>query len=133
MNIPIYRAKKIDGDEYVIGFYSSAYDIHHYVITYLGVDTKTSIVCEMSTDIHKIDPTTLSINFPDMLDSQGNKIFASLSEDGKGGDKFRFYYNKEDYVLIFEKCKVIAKNINKDNDYCSVESLIEFDNIGIKK
>jgi len=86
INIPIYRAKKIDSDEYVIGFYSSAYDIHHYVITHLGVDTKTSTVYQMSTDIHKIDPTTLAIHFPDMLDSQGNKIFASLNEDGKGGD-----------------------------------------------
>lgn len=63
MNIPIYRAKKIDSDEYVIGFYSSAYDIHHYVITHLGVDTKTSTVYQMSTDIHKIDPTTLAISF----------------------------------------------------------------------
>ena len=86
MNIPIFRAKKIDSDEYVIGFYSSAYDIHHYVITHLGVDTKTSTVYQMSTDIHKIDSTTLAIHFPDMLDSQGNKIFASLSKDGKGGD-----------------------------------------------
>lgn len=84
--IPIYRAKKIDSDEYVIGFYSSAYDIHHYIITHLGVDTKANAVYQMSTDIHKIDPTTLAIHFPDMLDSQGNKIFASLSEDGKGGD-----------------------------------------------
>ena len=24
-----------------------------------------------------------------MLDSQGNKVFASLSEDGKGGDLFQ--------------------------------------------
>ena len=29
---------------------------------------------------------TLSINFPDMLDSQGNKIFASLQKNGRGGD-----------------------------------------------
>ena len=36
--------------------------------------------------ITEIDKTTLAIHFPDMLDSQGNKIFASLSEDGKGGD-----------------------------------------------
>lgn len=84
--IPIYRAKKIDSDDYAIGFYSSAYDIHHYIITHLGVDTKVNIVYQMSTDIDKIDPTTLAIHFPDMLDSQGNKIFASLSEDGKGGD-----------------------------------------------
>lgn len=32
------------------------------------------------------DESTRSINLDDMLDSQGNKIFASLSEDGKGGD-----------------------------------------------
>ena len=86
MNLPIFRAKKKDSDEYVIGFYSVAYDIHHYIITHLGVDTKVDVVYQMSTDIHKIDPTTLSISFPDMLDSQGNRIFASLSEDGKGGD-----------------------------------------------
>ena len=34
----------------------------------------------------RIDPTTLSIHFPNIIDSQGNKIFASLQEDGKGGD-----------------------------------------------
>lgn len=78
MNIPIYRAKKIDSDEYVIGYYSPAYDIHHYIITHLGVDTKVDVVYQMSTDIHKIDPTTLAIHFPNMIDSQGNKIFASL-------------------------------------------------------
>ena len=88
MNIPIYRAKKIDSDEYVIGFYSSAYDVHHYIITHLGVDTKVNVVFKMSTDIHKIDPTTLAIHFPDMLDGQGNKFFASLSKNGIGGDEF---------------------------------------------
>lgn len=31
------------------------------------------------------EESTRSINFDDMLDKQGNKIFASLSEDGKGG------------------------------------------------
>lgn len=35
---------------------------------------------------HEIAEDYLSINLKDMLDSQGNKIFASLSEDGKGGD-----------------------------------------------
>ena len=35
---------------------------------------------------YKVDRTTRSINIEDMIDSQGNKIFASLSEDGKGGD-----------------------------------------------
>lgn len=35
---------------------------------------------------YEIAPEYLSINIEDMIDSQGNKIFASLSEDGKGGD-----------------------------------------------
>ena len=115
MKIPIYRAKKIDSDEYVIGFYSSAYDIHHYVITHLGVDTKTSIVYQMSTDIHKIDPTTLAIHFPNMLDSQGNKIFASLSKDGKGGDiviskSYPFYGDAPEITDSNGKCKELNYN-----------------------
>lgn len=64
-NLPIYRAEKIDSDEYVEGYYASAYDIHHYIIDHLGVDTKTNTVYSMSTDLYKIDPTTLAIHFPD--------------------------------------------------------------------
>ena len=76
MNIPIYRAKKIDSDEYVIGWYSSPIIIEGKL--YLSITNQDGE--------HRIDPTTLSIHFPDMLDSQGKEIFASLSEDGKGGD-----------------------------------------------
>ena len=71
--IPIYRAKKIGSDEYVVGQY----------LTYKGYST---IFNEYGLDGVNIDDTTLSIHFPDMIDSNGNKIFASLSEDGKGGD-----------------------------------------------
>ena len=98
MNIPIYRAKKIDSDEYVIGYYSPAYDIHHYIITDLGVDTKVNVVYQMSTDIHKIDPSTLAIHFSDMLDNQGNKIFASLNENGKGGDILYYEDDCQPYI-----------------------------------
>jgi len=35
---------------------------------------------------HEIAPDYLSINFEDMIDSEGTKIFASLRERGKGGD-----------------------------------------------
>lgn len=76
-NIPLYRAKKIDGDEYVIGFLFKDY-----------YNFKWFIHDSVQTD--EIDPSTLSIHFPDMLDSEGGKIFASLSEDGKGGDEFEF-------------------------------------------
>lgn len=88
MNLPIYRAKKIDSDEYVEGYYSpdKNYQEHIHTIFYFDigdfdVDRKTTT---------QIDPATLAIHFPDMLDSQGNKIFASLSEDGKGGDKLKY-------------------------------------------
>ena len=77
MNIPVYRAKMIDSDGYVIGFFHSRkWDGEtrtEYYITYESLEWE-------------IDPTTLAIHFLDILDSQGNKIFASLSEDGKGGD-----------------------------------------------
>ena len=127
MNIPIYRAKKIDSDEYVIGFYSSAYDIHHYIITHLGVDTKANLVYQMSTDIHKIDPTTLAIHFPDMLDSQGNKIFASLSEDGKGGDIMK----DDDYYGIakYKDSRFVCEYENVEE--CLYEE--NFEVIGIQK
>ena len=76
INLPIYRAKKIDSDEYVMGWYSSPIIIEGK--TYLSITNKDGE--------YRIDTTTLSIHFPDMIDSQGNKIFASLQEDGKGGD-----------------------------------------------
>ena len=127
MNIPIYRAKKIGSDGYVIGYYSPAYDIHHYIITDLGVDTKVNVVYQMSTDIHKIDPTTLAIHFSDMIDNQGNKIFASLQEDGKGGDIMQddeyigiAKYIDCQFVVEYENC---IDNIDNGN----------FDVIGIQE
>ena len=75
MNLPIYRAKDIDSDEYIVGYLSD--DSMGYF--YIG---RMEDYCPDT----QIDPTTLAIHFPDMLDSQGNKIFASLQEDGKGGD-----------------------------------------------
>ena len=74
--IPIYRAKKIDSDEYVMGWYSSPIIIEGK--TYLSITNKDGE--------YRIDTTTLSIHFSDMLDSQGNEIFASLQKNGRGGD-----------------------------------------------
>lgn len=108
MNIPIYRAKKIDSDEYVEGYYSpdKNYQEHIHTIFYFdigdfNVDRKTTT---------QIDPTTLAIHFPDMLDSQGNKIFASLSASGKGGDimKDDEYYGIAKYV----DCKFVVEYEN---------------------
>lgn len=71
--IPIYRAKKIDSDEYVEGWYSDEPDMGTHYIRFYALN-------------YEIDPSTLAIHFPDMIDSEGTKIFVSLSEDGKGGD-----------------------------------------------
>lgn len=124
--IPQYRAKKIDSDEFVIGYYSSAYDIHHYIIDHLGVDTKTSTVYTVSTNLYEIDKSTLAIHFPDMLDSQGNKIFASLSEDGKGGDKF-LYFDNETFIIWFDNQSFKINATNTDNFDCNChDSLYEW-------
>jgi hypothetical protein len=71
--IPLFRAKKSDSDDNVIGSY---------------IENSIDCPCIIDNDAnqYEIDKSTLSINFEGMLDSEGNKIFSSLSEDGKGGD-----------------------------------------------
>ena len=91
INLPIFRAKKIDSDEYVEG-YLEEYNTSDFYISLMP----------NKIDAYKIDPTTLSIHFPDMLDSQGNKIFASLQENGKGGDK-----TDSGKVMIFDSIETI--------------------------
>ena len=80
--IPIFRAKRIDSDEYVIGYLFK--DTIGYLRITNGIkDNKHPLKLPFEWII---DTATLAIHFPDMLDSQGNKIFASLQENGKGGD-----------------------------------------------
>lgn len=95
--IPIYRAKKIDSDEYVIGYYEHIKGARGYennVIKYNKELGRQFINCNVSIDV-----STLAIHFHDMIDSQGNKIFASLREDGKGGDicSYKHYKNTVRY------------------------------------
>lgn len=84
MNLPIYRAKKIDSDEFVEGYLIDGRFIFKEWID----DVWTSFGETKSNKalVYEIDPTTLAIHFKDMLDSEGTKIFASLSDSGKGGD-----------------------------------------------
>ena len=109
LSIPLFRAKKQDSDEYVDGYYfhqewtgnypnedaeEREEKIKHFICgftTYDIWDDEEGHFKFMGID--EIDSTTLAIHFPDMLDSQGNKIFASLSEDGKGGDVFKHSVN----------------------------------------
>ena len=80
INLPIFRAFSETFDKYILGVpYFS--DGRYYML----VDD-----CNKNNNIgsgsYPIDETTLAIHFPDMLDSQGNKIFASLQKNGRGGD-----------------------------------------------
>ena len=71
----LFRAKEKNSNNYVIGYeYYNHIEDEYYITHYV------------SGSNYKIDRTTRSINIEDMLDSQGNKIFASLQKDGRGGD-----------------------------------------------
>ena len=93
IHLPSYRAKKLDTEnEYIEGFLKNC------------TDTGLDVFWIQDKDFidYRIDIDTLSINFPDMLDSQGNKIFASLQEDGKGGDIIKGQdYGQNEYVVIY--------------------------------
>lgn len=72
--IPIYRAKKIDTDEWVEG------SLITYAFEIAQIHNSNTKVCK------SIETNTLAIHFPNMIDKNGKKIFASLSKDGVGGD-----------------------------------------------
>ena len=84
INIPIYRAKKIDGNEWVDGYYTNnEYDGKHEILYAVSDEFETWF------DHTEIDPNTLAIHFPNMIDKNGKKIFAGLCEDGIGGDDIK--------------------------------------------
>ncbi len=122
MNIPIYRAKRIDSNEYVEGFLTKC---------------RVSYFIESgSSHCDEIDTTTLSIHFPDMLDSEGKKIFASLSEDGKGGDimkSYEHYFSIYGYHVDVENTVLIENGCYKfDNTAWEELSLKKHEVIGIQ-
>ena len=127
MNIPIYRAKKIGSDEYVEGFYIEDHGVASYIqeSKYLNfiVSDRGEKGMEVDT-LFQIDPTTLAIHFSDMLDSNGNKIFASLQEDGKGGDIVTL--DDRNKTVIYDK-KVQAIMLNCKNFGLSILSLYKED------
>lgn len=74
INIPLYRAKRLSNNKYITGqFLWDNFEDKYWIRTFHDAT-------------HRIDPTTLSIHFSKMIDVEGTKIFASLREDGKGGD-----------------------------------------------
>ena len=124
MNIPIYRAKTKSKDGYIEGIVSPD---GNFIIVEIKV--KKAISQIVITEAYEIDPTTLAIHFPDMLDNQGNKIFASLSNAGgsiltDGVCEFNLYFDGRKY-------RIIGNEINSEiNDY---EEWKDFKAIGIQE
>ena len=145
-NIPIFRAKtikqdyneweecqqlkKIAGIWYAIGFYDCKREVKTYLgdweITHLILIRKSTAISEIST-AEIIDISTLSIHFEDILDSQGNKIFSSLQEDGKGGDimKDDEYYG----IAKYKDSRFVVEYENEEE--CLYEG--NFEVIGIQQ
>ena len=117
MNLPIYRAKKIDNDEYVFGVPRQDSEGMYEMIINVVEDGVAGVIQRY------IDVDTISIHFPDMLDSQGNIIFASLSENGKGGDKFLF--DNEIFIIWFDNQSLKINATNKDNFECNCHDSLQ--------
>ena len=75
--IPIFRAKKLDGDEYVTGQISICGRFIHNKITQAG--TFNGNLVPIYNHI-EIDPTTLSIHFPDGINTNSEKVWYNMEE-----------------------------------------------------
>ncbi len=166
LNIPIHRAKKIDSDEWVVGYFEKRRKWETKCISCGSFDTKSyneyySEECKCNNcgkdlgfhddnwehgyigedeyiirengEVSEIDPTTLSIHFPDMKDSEDNPIFASLSEDGRGGDILGSIYcsNDIEWKPYYDTYYMRIRDLPKDNTFSP--NLKEVKVIGIQK
>ena len=128
LNIPIYRAKKeCDGEYIEFKTYFEEDGKYRAIIKFAKQEIDGWLDSVYIPLTFRIDPTTLAIHFPDMLDSQGNKIFGSLSENGKGGDimKDDEYYG----IAKYKDSRFVVEYENVEE--CLYEG--NFEVIGIQK
>ena len=69
MNIPIFKAKKLDSDEYIIG-YLEEHNTNDFYISLMPNEI----------DSYKIDTSTLSIHFSDSINTNSEKVWYNLEE-----------------------------------------------------
>ena len=117
----LFRAKEKNSNNYVVGYeYYNHVEDEYYITHYV------------SGSNYKVDRTTRSINIEDMLDSEGNKIFASLQEDGKGGDIVKIRDSDFKYVYKYIKGRFMLYNFMLDNMELMNPYLL-FQKIGIQE
>ena len=121
--IPYYRAKSNERkNTYVEGLL-------------IGIDEELNL-CTIRTKDDYIGGEvcylhTLSINFQNMVDIKGSKIFASLGENGKGGDiLFDMEY---EYTLSFDGLKFNLQGLFSQPSFNEFDSWENFDIIGIEE
>jgi hypothetical protein len=147
LNIPLCRAKKIDSDEYLIGYVMPHSNYHNelldvYMHTFRKVTYAELMSGKNSMDIaslKRIDPSTLSIHFPDMIASDSNRllngekdlrIFASLN--GNGGDMISD--GEFEYHLVFDGRDYILESVKYRNEKIGdLDNWNDFKIVGIQK
>ena len=118
IDLPIFRAKRLYSDEYVFGVPRQDSEGMYEMIINVVEDGVAGVIQRY------IDVDTISIHFPNTLDSQGNKIFASLNENGKGGDIVELDYKKKTAIWC---SKTQAIMLNSKQTGLSILSLYRDD------
>ena len=130
MKIPIYRAKRIDSDEYVEGYLTRSRCYSGLYILPVDFNNDDNI-SGYEEEIIEIDTTTVSIHFPNMIDIKGDRIFASLQEDGRGGDiLFDMEY---EYTPSFDGLKFILQGLFSQSSFNEFDSWKKFAIIGVEE
>ena len=80
MNIPIYRAKKIDSDEYIKGTGTTDFLNINNISGFEHYNDGTRLWLWSNYFWIEIDPTTLAIHFPDAINTNSEKVWYNLEE-----------------------------------------------------
>ena len=105
--IPIYRAKVLTkNDQNEFGIYVEG--------DYISILKSICKAWGNKSAYIKVDESTLAIHHKGMIDSEGNKIFASLSEDRKGGDMMKWIHASEESVS-YEQAYMECGRVSIDN------------------
>ena len=125
LDLPLYRGRSVKTKQYVEGYLKTCTDTGANVY---WIQTKEWID-------YQVEPETLSISFPDMKILNDNRIFASLSNSGKGGDMLQYtvftqkmmWQGKKESIKT-NTCKFTVKGFNLNlvlisNDYYSIKGI----------
>lgn len=152
--ITLYRAKKLNSKEYIIGYLSRIKNqliidenknVWEYLIeperNLINVNSLTDDnIANVTKNIYAIDNSTLAIHFEDMVDSKKKRIFASLNKTGKGGDmcvyvKGHLQYEEPNVVAQYKKGAFFFIDIfnGRFNGKLTSEWCSKFRSLGIKE